>query len=63
MDYLKEMVDRYCYEPQSEAILMAYNMGPGGAKKALAAGTTSTEYSREVWAAYQDYLKEMEADK
>lgn len=60
VDYLKELVDRYGFEPESEALLMAYNMGPGGARKALAAGTTSTEYSREVWAAYQDYLKEME---
>lgn len=60
VDYLKELVDRYGFEPESEALLMAYNMGPGGAKKALAAGTTSTEYSREVWAAYQGYLKEME---
>lgn len=63
VDYLQELVDRYGFEPESEALLMAYNMGPGGAKKALDAGTTSTEYSREVWAAYQGYLEEMEADK
>lgn len=60
VDYLKELVDRYGFEPESEALLMAYNMGPGGAKNALAAGTTSTAYSREVWAAYQGYLEEME---
>lgn len=63
IDYLKELADRYGFEPESEALLMAYNMGPGGAKKAIEAGTTSTAYSREVWALYQGYLEEMEADR
>ncbi len=60
IDYLKELADRYGFEPESEALLMAYNMGPGGAKKAIEAGTTSTAYSREVWKLYQGYLEEME---
>ena len=47
LDYLRELVSRYGFEPESEALLMAYNMGPGGARKALNAGQTSTEYSRE----------------
>ena len=35
------------YGDQAKAA-MAYNMGEGGAKKAWAAGTTSTEYSRAI---------------
>jgi len=59
IDYLKELADRYGFEPESEALLMAYNMGPGGAKKALEAGTTSTAYSREVWALYQGFMNQL----
>ena len=32
----------------TEKALMAYNMGPGGAAQAWAAGITSTEYSAKV---------------
>lgn len=60
LDYLRELVSRYGFEPESEALLMAYNMGPGGARKALNAGQTSTEYSREVMTVYQGYLEELE---
>lgn len=60
LDYLRELVSRYGFEPESEALLMAYNMGPGGARKALNAGQTSTEYSREVMTVYQEYLEELE---
>lgn len=60
LDYLRELVIRYGFEPESEALLMAYNMGPGGARKALNRGQTSTEYSREVMTVYQGYLEELE---
>ena len=60
VDYLRELEDRYGFEPESEALLMAYNMGPGGARKALKAGRTSTDYSREVMTVYQGYLEELE---
>lgn len=60
LDYLRELVSRYGFEPESEALLMAYNMGPGGARKALNAGQTSTDYSREVMTVYQEYLEELE---
>ena len=60
LDYLRELVSRYGFEPDSEGLLMAYNMGPGGARKALNAGQTSTEYSREVMTVYQGYLEELE---
>ena len=33
---------------EPEKALMAYNMGPGGAAQAWAAGITSTEYSAKV---------------
>ena len=60
IDYLKELSDRYGFEPESEALLMAYNMGPSGANNAIEAGTISTDYSREAWALYQGYLEELE---
>lgn len=60
VDYIRELVDRYGFDPESEALLMAYNMGPGGARKALNEGRTSTDYSREVMTVYQGYLEELE---
>ena len=60
LDYLRELVSRYGFEPESEALLMAYNMGPGGARKAINAGQTSTDYSREVMTVYRGYLEELE---
>lgn len=60
IDYLLELEARYGFEPESEALLMAYNMGPGGAREALKAGQTSTDYSREVATVYQGYLEELE---
>lgn len=60
IDYLKELSDRYGFEPESEALLMAYNMGPGGASNAIEAGITSTDYSQRGWVLYQDYLEELE---
>lgn len=60
IDYLQELEDRYGFEPESEALLMAYNMGPSGARKALNEGRTSTDYSREIMTVYQGYLAELE---
>lgn len=59
MDYLKELESRYGFETGNEEIMMAYNMGPSGAAKAIAAGITSTEYSRTVMAKAQEYLAEL----
>lgn len=63
LDYLRELVSRYGFEPESEALLMAYNMGPSGARKALNEGRTSTDYSREIMTVYQGYLEELEGTK
>ena len=60
VDYIKELVTRCKFEPESEALLMAYNMGPSGARKALNEGRTSTDYSREIMTVYQGYLAELE---
>lgn len=60
LDYLQELESRYGFEPESEALLMAYNMGPSGARKALNEGRTSTDYSREIMTVYQGYLAELE---
>ena len=60
IDYLQELESRYGFEPESEALRMAYNMGPSGARKALNEGRTSTDYSREVMTVYQEYLEELE---
>ena len=60
IDYLQELESRYGFEAESEALLMAYNMGPSGARKALNEGQTSTDYSREIMTVYQGYLEELE---
>ena len=59
LDYLRELVSRYGFEPESEALLMAYNCGPGGANRLIQAGTTFTDYSQEVTKIYQGYMEEM----
>lgn len=60
IDYLLELESRYGFEPESDGILMAYNMGPAGAMDARRAGRTSTNYSTAVLEVYRDYLEEME---
>ena len=60
IDYLQELESRYGFEAESEALLMAYNMGPSGARKALNEGRTSTDYSREIMTVYQGDLAELE---
>lgn len=60
INYLCELEIRYGFEPWSEGLLMAYNMGPGSARKALNAGQTSTDYSRTIMTAFQGYLEEWE---
>ena len=60
IDYLQELESRYGFEAESEALLMAYNMGPSGARKALNEGRTSTDDSREIMTVYQGYLAELE---
>lgn len=61
IDYLQELESRYGFEPLSHELLMGYNFGPGGARKALEEGRTSSAYSREVMTVYQGYLEELEA--
>lgn len=61
IDYLRELESRYGFEPESEAILIAYNCGPSGAKRLIEAGTTSTTYSQEVITVFRSYRTEMEA--
>ena len=61
IDYLRELEDRYGFEPESHELCLAYNMGPSGARKALADGITSNNYSESVLSTYQNYLEEMKA--
>lgn len=59
-DYLKE-IERLTGATTDDPLLyMAYNMGPAGARKALQAGTESTEYSDKVLALYRGYREQME---
>ncbi|MCD7857782.1 MAG: transglycosylase SLT domain-containing protein [Clostridiales bacterium] len=44
----------------TETLYMAYNMGWRGSREAIAAGTTSTAYSREALASYQAFMEELE---
>ena len=60
MDNQKELEVQPGFAPESEALLMAYNMGPGNAKKAISKGSGSTDYSRETFSIYQGFMKEME---
>ena len=59
MDYLKELVDRYGFEPESEAILMAYNMGDYGARKAWESGINTSSYSTAILALMSEYEQEV----
>ena len=61
IDYLRELEARYGFEPESHELCLAYNMGPSGARKALADGITSNSYSESVFSTYQNYLEEMKA--
>lgn len=46
------------YFDTNDKILMAYNMGQGGARKAIESGTLSTEYTRKVNKAIEEIRKE-----
>ena len=48
IDYLQERESRYGFEPESEALLMAYNMGPKRAAELWAQGILESQYSRTV---------------
>lgn len=62
LDYLRELSEGYGFRWITDHDLyMAYNMGPGNARTALNAGTTSSHYSRAALTAYRDYAQEMEA--
>ena len=60
IDYLKELESLTGATPDDPALYMAYNMGPSGARKALAAGRETTPYSEAVLATYRSYKEEME---
>jgi len=60
IDYLKELEQVYGFPWESHELLMAYNMGPGGARKAIAKGRTSSDYSEAVLEVYWSRLEEME---
>lgn len=62
IDYLQELESRYGFEAESEALLIAYNCGPSGAKRLIEAGTTSTTYSQEVISVFHSYRAELEGD-
>lgn len=62
LDYLRELSEGYGFGWITDHDLyMAYNMGPGNARTALNAGTTSSHYSRSVLAAFEECAAEMEA--
>lgn len=61
LDILRELSEVYGFGwTEDHGLYMGYNMGPGSAKTALNAGTTSSGYSRDVLAAYAEYAAEME---
>ena len=60
LDYLQELARTTGNSLEDDALYMAYNMGPTGARRALEAGRTSTDYSKAVLAVYREYMNEME---
>ena len=63
VDILMELTDTYGFGTATHSQFMAYNMGASGARKAMDAGNSSSEYSREVMKFYQGYMEEMEVQK
>ena len=47
---------------EPELALMAYNCGPGGARKLWDAGTYQTDYSRKVMTAFEYWTSVLEVD-
>lgn len=62
IDYLEELETGTGATLEDDTLYMSYNMGATGARKAIAAGTESTTYSRAVLEAYRDNLAELEAE-
>ena len=60
VDLLRELAETFDSGISDTTTLMAYNMGPTGAKRAMDAGTYETTYTQEVTAMFQTYLQEME---
>lgn len=60
VDLLRELAETFDSGISDTTTLMAYNMGPTGAKRAMDAGTYATTYTQEVIAMLQTYLQEME---
>ena len=60
LDYLQELARTTGSGFNDHALYMAYNMGPSGARKAIAVGRETTPYSEAVLATYRSYKEEME---
>ena len=60
VDLLRELAETFDSGISDTTTLMAYNMGPTGAKRAMDAGTYETTYTQEVIAMLQTFLQEME---
>ena len=60
VDLLRELAETFDSGISDTTTLMAYNMGPTGARRAIDAGTYETTYTQEVTAMFQTYLQEME---
>ena len=62
VDLLRELAKTFDSGISDTTTLMAYNMGPTGARRAIDAGTYETAYTQEVTAMFQTYLQEMEGN-
>lgn len=62
VDLLRELAETFDSGISDTTTLMAYNMGPTGARRAIDAGTYETAYTQEVTAMFQTYLQEMEGN-
>lgn len=58
ISYLQELAGQFDVGPDSQILYLAYNMGPTGARKAMARGQYSSGYTRSAACYYEAYRQE-----
>lgn len=61
ISYIRELADQFQVGTDSQILYLAYNMGPTGARKALARGQYSSSYTRAVAGICEAYRQEFSA--
>ena len=61
ISYIRELAEMFQVGTDSQILYLAYNMGPTGARKAMARGQYSSGYTRAAAASYEAYRQEFSA--